>query len=90
MVRPKPDARIMLNWEGEEYFTHSEKDGYFKFDWPLKEKKLPGDYPVVLTLYHKTKNRVMYNVQGLVRIPEKSQYAFISDIDDTCWFITIQ
>ena len=72
-----------MYWEGEEYTTYSEKDGYFKFDWPLKGEKPAGDYPVMIHLYHHRKDRVLYNVQGLVRIPEKSRYGLISDIDDT-------
>lgn len=83
MVIPKAAARIRLDWAGRSYFTYSEKDGYFRIEFPLNEELEPGDHPVNVYLYHTGSRKISYQTQAIIRIPERNLFYFISDIDDT-------
>lgn len=80
MVKPIRDARLKLVWKEKEYFTHSESDGFFRFEWDGGDVSA-GWHPVQVQLMHDKYQLV--SGEGLVFIPHKYQYACISDIDDT-------
>jgi phosphatidate phosphatase APP1 len=81
MVRTKSDARLKLSWKGTDYFTHSEYDGFYRFEWP-GGGNAPGWHPVQVQLIGRN-NEVFASGDGLVFVPHVYQYACISDIDDT-------
>lgn len=83
MVVPKEGARIRLDWEGRSYYTHSEKDGYFRIEFPLANELEPGDHVVNIYMYHTRSRKISYETEAVIRIPERNLFYFISDIDDT-------
>lgn len=81
MVRPKGNARIRLTWNNEVHESHTEKDGFFRFELE-PGKVLPGWHPLQVQLIAESGEQFASG-DGLVFFPHEYQYAFISDIDDT-------
>jgi len=81
MVKPYACARLQLLWEGEEYFTETDKDGFFKFEWTDKPPLSQGWHPVKVQLIE-DKREIAEGI-GNVYVPFATQYGFISDVDDT-------
>ena len=81
-ISPMEGAEVVMEWDGKAYHAVSEKDGFFKFEIPVKQKMEPGDYPIKAT-YRLKKAKGTISGEAKVHFPEKNQFTFISDIDDT-------
>lgn len=81
MVEPLKNARLALEWYETRLETTADEDGFFKFEW--KPDKVPeaGRHPVKVFLRSSKYKSV--SGEGNVLVPFSTQYAFISDIDDT-------
>lgn len=81
-IKPVARAKVLLQWQDITLETFTEKDGFFKFEWQSPHHLEAGWHATTLKLMGedgvelKTEN-------GRVFVPHITQYAFISDIDDT-------
>ena len=83
MVQPKAGALLKFTWKGHTYTTHTERDGFFKFEWEPGELLAAGDHEVEVILMDRTHKTSLASASSRIIIPHYNQYAFISDIDDT-------
>jgi phosphatidate phosphatase APP1 len=71
-----------MHWGEQKYFTISQEDGFFKFEWRSSDEVKAGWHSI--DVYLLSNNReILTKTTGKVFIPNSTQYAFISDIDDT-------
>jgi phosphatidate phosphatase APP1 len=82
MVKPYKKARLMMEWEGSTYYTESDDDGFFKFEWQDQPPLPQGWHDVVVKMIDH-QEKVLAEGKGGIYIPYPTQYGFISDIDDT-------
>lgn len=82
MVKPLGGARLQLLWKDHTYITHSEKDGFFKFEWQPGELLTAGEHSVEVVMQDEFQSPSTFAKSKII-IPHYNQYAFISDIDDT-------
>jgi phosphatidate phosphatase APP1 len=81
VVNPFADVDVCMEWEGETFYTETDKDGFFKFNWK--------DQPPLSAGWHEVYVKAIINKniiaasKGSVYVPHETQYGFISDIDDT-------
>ena len=83
IVVPFSNAKISIHWQGEVYWTETEKDGFFRFEMFPENASLPGWQSVLVKLEEKKYHLQNIQQNGAIYIPFPSQYGFISDIDDT-------
>lgn len=81
IVKPFPDIDVSMEWEDEILYAHTDKDGFFKFDWKDKPPLPYGWHEVVVKAM--VNHKVIAAAKGSVYVPHETQYGFISDIDDT-------
>lgn len=79
-VKPVPGIPLKIKWEQQVIGTVSEDDGFFKGEWQA-HKTIAGWHPVLVQQATSGLNSSM--AKGKIYIPHKTQFAFISDIDDT-------
>jgi phosphatidate phosphatase APP1 len=79
-VKPVPRIPLKVKWNQQVIDTVSEDDGFFKAEWE-SEHTAAGWHPVLVQTASNKPEPAM--AEGLVYIPHKTQFAFISDIDDT-------
>ncbi len=84
LMKPMPDAEVELQVGNNRYTTTSDSRGYYTFEVPN-----PGfgygwhDYRVKLINLPEAYEDEEIKVVEEILIPQRSEYAFISDIDDT-------
>lgn len=84
MVRPRRNARVILEWNGETHETTTDKQGFFKFEWKPLRRPEPGWHTAKLSYVRaRPAAFVVASTSCDVFIPHIYQYSFISDIDDT-------
>jgi phosphatidate phosphatase APP1 len=81
MVKPYPNLQIEMQWKDQVYFSKTDADGFFKFDWKDQPPLPQGWNDVVVKA--KISDIVISESTGHIFIPYSTQYGFISDIDDT-------
>ena len=81
-VKPLPDLPVMLQWRDQTIYSKTEADGFFKFEWISDSTIEAGWHEVVVYLINDDGVQTI-NGTGNIFIPHLTQYAFISDIDDT-------
>ncbi|MES2646275.1 MAG: App1 family protein [Bacteroidota bacterium] len=81
-VKPVADARVRLTWKSMVLEGTTEKDGLFKFEWVSSEHVAAGWHEVTVA-HIDEKGSVLTESKGSIYVPHVTQYAFISDIDDT-------
>lgn len=81
-VKPLRNITVQLEWENEIIETITEHDGFFRFEWKSKNSTPAGWHCVKIKALDKNSN-VTATAQGSLFVPHLTQYAFISDIDDT-------
>lgn len=81
MVRPVGKVPVKTIWEGQTIETVSEDDGFFWFEWQASKETTAGTHGATVYLNKEHSNNV--GAEGQIIIPHRTQYAFISDIDDT-------
>lgn len=81
MVEPFPKVTVQMEWQGQIVETVTDRDGFFKLEWQTAALPDPGWYPLeVKVMTGKYKGTIG---RGKIMFPHPTQYAFISDIDDT-------
>jgi phosphatidate phosphatase APP1 len=83
MVLPYANAKILVEWEGEFYPSHSEKDGFFRVEISPDIIPEEGWHAVSVKLDEKKYHARKISGTGSIYIPFGSQNGYISDIDDT-------
>ena len=81
-VKPVPDVRVRLQWEDQQFYDKTETDGFFKFEWQSSSSVPAGWHAVTVHLLD-AEEQVVATGEGKIFVPHSTQYAFISDIDDT-------
>lgn len=81
-VRPLPSVKVQLLWRNQQFFTATEQDGFFKFEWQ-SDTTIDAGWHALQVNKLNTANEVTASGQGKIFVPHLTQYAFISDIDDT-------
>jgi phosphatidate phosphatase APP1 len=81
-VRPAPYVRVRLNFKGQVVHQKTAYDGFFKFEWEAIENVPAGWHEVRVEALGED-DAVLAVAEGKVYVPHITQYAFISDIDDT-------
>jgi phosphatidate phosphatase APP1 len=79
-VKPVPHANVELYWQNQVFNQKTETDGFIKFEW-ASVKPVPAGWHPVKVQYNEEGKPV--SGEGELFVPHKTQYAFISDIDDT-------
>lgn len=82
LVRPLGGVPVRLLWADQLITAVTESDGFFKFEWKATHE-IPAGWHAVTVEAMDTKNTVRARTEGLVFVPHSTQFAFISDIDDT-------
>lgn len=83
MTVPCSNVGVTMKWGDIVFTTHTEEDGFFKFEIKSETNAVAGWHTifVVLESENSSQNRVLGS--GQIFIPYTSRHAFISDIDDT-------
>ena len=82
VVKPSPFARVRLYFYDQEIDQKSAYDGFFKFEWKA-EKEVAAGWHDVKVVALADNDKVLAQGEGKIFVPHITQYAFISDIDDT-------
>jgi phosphatidate phosphatase APP1 len=84
IVRPKANAKVRMRWGDQTLETQTTADGFFHFEWKPEQTLPTGWHPVIVNYVDPVNNEIILATgKGSVFIPHVSQYACISDIDDT-------
>ncbi|MEO6135620.1 MAG: App1 family protein [Ginsengibacter sp.] len=83
ITAPIPNAIVVMKWGDIVITTHSEKDGFFKFEIKSETTAVAGWHTVTVVLNSENLSQNGVSGSGQVFIPYTSHHAFISDIDDT-------
>lgn len=81
IVKPVEGAAVHLVWQGQRVETNTADDGFFHFEWEPDHPTDAGWHEVTVT--YTRSGAVMAEGTGVLYIPYRTQYGFISDIDDT-------
>ncbi len=81
-VTPVPGARVQLEWGEQKFYTTTEKDGFFKFEWQSTANVDAGWHLLKVHLLNE-QGQLTATGEGKIFVPHSTQYGFISDIDDT-------
>ncbi len=79
-VKPVPGVKVGLQWNQKIISSKTETDGFFRVDWK-SDKEVDAGWHQVMVQAGEKENEIIG--QGLVFVPHKTQFGFISDIDDT-------
>lgn len=82
LVKPFPFAKVRLYFYGQCIEQTAEYDGFFKFEWQAIMDVKAGWHDVKVEALN-DKHEVIGSSEGKLYVPHITQYAFISDIDDT-------
>jgi phosphatidate phosphatase APP1 len=81
-VHPIPNVRVLLQWQNQQLYSTTQKDGFFKFEWQSSNPIEAGWHIIKVHLLDVT-NQIINTGEGKLFVPHTTQYGFISDIDDT-------
>ncbi len=81
-LRPVANMPIQLQWNDQLLKATTESDGFFKFEWDPGKETVNGWHNVKVVCTDMQGN-ALASGEGKILIPFSTQYAFISDIDDT-------
>lgn len=82
VIKPFPFTKVKLNFYGQIIEQKTEFDGFFKFEWKAENEVEAGWHSVKVYAFNE-KDEVVAEANGKIYVPHITQYAFISDIDDT-------
>lgn len=80
LIKPFRNKKVSITWQENIYETTSDKDGFFKLEWKPKALPTAGWHNVQVNIKH---DGDLIFGEGKVLVPYATQYAFVSDIDDT-------
>jgi phosphatidate phosphatase APP1 len=81
-ITPIPDVKVKLHWNNQFFYTKTETDGFFQFEWQSDEEVLAGWHNLKVDLLN-AEEEIINTGKGKIFVPHSTQYGFISDIDDT-------
>lgn len=82
ILKPYPFIKVRLQFYGQTVYGRTEYDGFFRFEWKADNEVAAGWHGVKVAALDQN-DVVLAEDDGLVYVPHITQYAFISDIDDT-------
>jgi phosphatidate phosphatase APP1 len=82
ILKPYPDLKLRLSFYDQIVTQVSEYDGFFKFEWDAGKELATGWHEVRVEALD-VDETVLGECTGTVYIPNVTQYAFVSDVDDT-------
>lgn len=82
MVKPLSGVNVALQWRGQVLQATTENDGFFKFEWKSETEVDAGWHLVTIHIVDDN-GHLFSSGEGKIFVPHVTQYAFISDIDDT-------
>ena len=82
ILKPYPWVKVRLSFYTQTVTQTTEYDGFFKFEWSAEENVSAGWHQVKVEALGDN-GEVLAESTGDVYVPHVTQYAFISDIDDT-------
>lgn len=82
ILKPYPYVKVRLTFKEQQVYNKTEYDGFFKFEWAAAADVAAGWHSVKIEALDKN-DHVLAVGQGKIFVPHITQYAFISDIDDT-------
>ena len=82
ILKPAPFNKVRLSFYGQTVYQKTEYDGFFRFEWKAQQDIKAGWHGVKVEALGDEDN-VLAVGQGKIYVPHITQYAFISDIDDT-------
>lgn len=82
IVKPYPFAKVRLHFNGQVIYQKAAYDGFFKFEWQAIEN-VPAGWHLVRVDAVDDADQTLATAEGKIFVPHITQYAFISDIDDT-------
>lgn len=80
LVKPVAKIPVQLTWQQQVVPSHTEYDGFFRFAWAANEETPAGLHEVEVC---GADGVVVEPAKGHIFVPHITQFAFISDIDDT-------
>ncbi|MFA6277007.1 MAG: phosphatase domain-containing protein [Pedobacter sp.] len=83
VVKPYAFSRVRLNFYEQIVYQKAEYDGFFKFEWKAEQDVAAGWHAVKIEVLNDDNDEVIAAAEGKIFVPHITQYAFISDIDDT-------
>ncbi len=81
-VTPLPQVKVKLQWQEQVFYTTTEEDGFFKFEWKSDREIEAGWHDVHVDLVNAAEQSTARGL-GKIFVPNSTQYGLISDIDDT-------
>lgn len=82
VVKPYPFVKVKLYFYGQVIEQKTAYDGFFKFEWKAHKEVSAGWHDVKVEAFDETDQSLAIG-EGKIYVPHITQYAFISDIDDT-------
>ncbi|WP_316802738.1 App1 family protein [Pedobacter nototheniae] len=82
ILKPYPFVQVRLHFFNQTIYNKTENDGFFKFEWEA-EQDVPAGWHNVGVEAIDDKGEIISIGEGKVYVPHITQYAFISDVDDT-------
>ena len=82
LVKPLPRVKLRLQCGNQQLHGATEDDGFFNFEWTSTNEMSAGWHAVTVD-YLDESGLPAATGEGKVFVPHPTQYAFISDIDDT-------
>lgn len=82
IIKPYPNVQVRLSFYDQTIIQVAEYDGFFKFEWEALQELATGWHDVIVEALDEN-GEVLANCAGTVYVPNITQFAFISDVDDT-------
>ncbi|QIL39755.1 DUF2183 domain-containing protein [Pedobacter sp. HDW13] len=82
ILKPYAFVDVRLQFFDQTIYNKTERDGFFKFEWKA-EREIPAGWHHVKVEAVDANGKVLNAGEGKVYVPHLTQYAFISDVDDT-------
>jgi len=82
ILKPYSFVKIRLRFSNQTIYNKAEADGFFKFEFEAEEEVAAGWHAVTVEAIDENGN-ILNASNGEIYVPHITQYAFISDVDDT-------
>jgi phosphatidate phosphatase APP1 len=82
IIKPFPFLQLRLSFYDQTIIQVAEYDGFFKFEWEADRELATGWHELQVEALAADES-VLATCKGKVYVPNSTQYAFISDVDDT-------
>jgi len=82
ILKPYPSVRVRLQFFDQTIYNETENDGFFKFEWKANQDIEAGWHYIKVEALADD-DSVLSSSEGKVYVPHITQYAFVSDVDDT-------